>query len=64
MTKFIIVIGIVSCLGCCLPQHVNPSWQEGNLSKQEHLRRRLQRMEGEQINTKMFKDIMSPEWGE
>ncbi len=63
MAKFIVTIMIFFCLGCCLPQHVNPDWEEGNLSKQEHLRRRILRMEGEQMDTKMFKDIMSPEWG-
>jgi len=64
MNKFIVAMVMVFCLGGCLPQHVNPSWEEGNLSKQEHLRRELDRVESEQMDTKMFKDIMSPKWGE
>jgi len=64
MVKIIVIVLAACCLSGCLQQRVNPGWQEGNLSKQEHLRRRLERLESEQMGTEMLKDIVSPEWGQ
>jgi hypothetical protein len=49
---------IVACA-----QHVNPSWEEGNLTKKEHMRRRLERLENTQQNSRQaIKKMFSPQW--
>ena len=60
------LLGII--VGCFLlsacSQHVNPSWEDGNLSKREHMRRRLERLESSQRNNMggILRAFVDPAW--
>ncbi len=57
----VMVVGCLFLLSCA--QHVNPSWQDGNLSKKEHLRRRLERLENTEENiAEVLKKAIDPAW--
>jgi hypothetical protein len=61
MFKAVIIIGCLFLLSCA--QHVNPSWQDGNLTKKEHIKRRLDRLENKQENTaEVLKEAIDPAW--